>query len=336
MIDGGAPVTLPRGACVVSIDTELAWGTAHYRDGAGPGHRFEREREVVDRALGIFARHGVAATWAIVGHLFLDRCERGADGRPHSDLARPDYPWLAGDWFDVDPCSTLAEAPYWYGRDMVDQIRTCPVPQEIACHGFSHMMIGDAGSSAEVFNSELAASAAAAGEVALTMRSFVFPRTSVGFVDCLPDHGYVAYRDRRLGQAFGSRPHWQRKLLRLADMVRPLAGSAVTPARHPSGVWNIPQTYLYAPATQRPRVPIALWVRRPIARLRAAARHRALFHLYFHPYNLTAAPDRTLEGLDRICAAAARLRDAGRLDMMTMGQLADRLSQDNTHRRARG
>ena len=62
-----------------------------------------------------------------------------------------------------------------------------------------------------------------------------------------------------------------------------------------------------------------------MARLRQAARHRSLFHLWFHPYNVTADPERAFAALDRICAAAARLRDAGDLDILTMGDLAARL-----------
>ncbi|NDU79241.1 hypothetical protein GWI34_42670, partial [Actinomadura sp. DSM 109109] len=52
------------------------------------------------------------------------------------------------------------------------------------------------------------------------------------------------------------------------------------------------------------------------------AKDRSLFHLWFHPYNVTADPRRALAALDRICAEAARLRDAGRVDTLTMGELA--------------
>ena len=56
---------------------------------------------------------------------------------------------------------------------------------------------------------------------------------------------------------------------------------------------------------------------------------RSLFHLWFHPYNVTADPDRALAALDRICAEAARLRDAGRLDTLTMGELAASLRESS-------
>ena len=323
-------VPMERGAFVVSIDTEMAWGMAHRPDQVDEAVRrgdYDDERRLVDRALDVFARHGIAATWAVVGHLFLGRCEAGPDGRPHPDLARPAYGWLGErDWFAIDPCSALDDAPAFYGRDIVESIRACPVEQELACHGFSHVMIGDEGCEAAVFDSELAASAAAAGKLDVALRSFVFPRNSIGHVDRLPAHGYVAFRGGRARPAFAGSPPWARRALRVADQVRPLAGSAARPVRDPSGAWNVPQTYLFAPATQRPRVPVAAWVRRPIARLRQAARHRSLFHMWFHPYNLTAAPERAIDALDRICAAASRLRQAGRLDVVTMGQLADRLA----------
>jgi peptidoglycan/xylan/chitin deacetylase (PgdA/CDA1 family) len=321
------PVRLDRGAFVVSIDTEMAWGAAHVRDGSGPRHPYEPERDLVARLLEVFERHGVPATWAIVAHLFLDHCERGADGRPHPELLRPAYPWLDEDWFAIDPCSTLEDEPFYYGRDMVEQIQACPVPQEIGCHGFSHVMIGDEGSSPEVFDSELAASARAAEGIGETPKSFVYPRNSLAYMDRLAAHGYTSYRGPRAVPTFAGRPSWQRSILGRIDKLHPLAGTAVLPSRHESGIWNVPQTYMMAPATQRPRVPVEVWVRRPIARLRQAARCRSVFHLWFHPYNITAAPERSIEALDRICARAARLRDAGRIDILSMEQLADQMAR---------
>jgi hypothetical protein len=303
---------LARGACVVSIDTELAWGGAHRRDG-DPAPAYDGEREAVAGILDVLAHHQVPATWAIVGHLFLDRCDRSG-GRPHPEVVRPDFAWLDGDWFDVDPCSDRAEAPDYYAPDVVDAIRACPVPQEIGCHSFAHVMAGDPGCSREAFLSDLVACRAAAGDQPL--RSFVYPRNSVGHVDALPAVGFTAYRGHPPAPLAG------RPVLRLLDRVRPLAGSAVRPARHPSGVWDVPQTFLLAPATRRRWLPVDLWVRRPKARLRQAARERSLFHLWFHPYNVTADPPRALAALDAICAEAARLREAGRLDTLTMGGLA--------------
>src|SRR5690606_19789778 len=113
---------------------------------------------------------------------------------------------------------------------------------------------------------------------------------------------------------FAGGPGWQRRGLTALDGLRPLAGSAVRPVRDAGGVWNVPQTYLFAPATAGRRLPVALWCRRPLSRLRQAARHRSLFHLWFHPYNVTADPERALAALEVVCRAADRLRAAGRGD----------------------
>jgi peptidoglycan/xylan/chitin deacetylase (PgdA/CDA1 family) len=319
----GAPVPLTRGAFVVSIDTELAWGEMHRRDGSEGRHRFAAEREVIDRLLALFARYDISATWAVVGHLFLDACHD--DGRgPHPDLVTPDYPWLDGDWLAVDPATDLGHDPFWYGRDIVDAILACPVRQEVGSHSFSHVIVDDPACTAEVFDSELNAAERVAAERDVELRSFVYPRNQIAQVARLGEHGFRCYRGGRPQPPFAGRPAWQRRALGLADKVRPLAGSAVLPAPGDGGVWNVPQTYLFAPSADS-RLPVDLWVRRPVARLRQATRARSLFHLWFHPYNVTAAPERSFAALDRICAAAARWRDAGELDVLTMGDLAARL-----------
>ena len=325
MTDAGTPVPLERGAFVVSIDTELAWGEAHRRDGTEGSHHFDAERQVIDAILDLFARHGIAATWAIVGHLFLDACHD--DGRgPHPGLVTPDYDWLDEGWLAVDPCSTLADAPHWYGRDIVDAVLGCAVPQEVGSHSFSHVIVDDPACTPDVFASELAAAAGVAAERDVELRSFVYPRNKIGQIERLAEHGYRCYRGGRTSVPFAGRPGWQRRGLALVDKVRPLSGSATRPARHPSGVWNVPQTYLFAPATAGGTwLPPAVWARRPRARLRQAARDRSLFHLWFHPYNVTAQPERALAALDVVCREAARLRDQGRIDVLTMGDLAARL-----------
>lgn len=321
-VTSSAPA-LVRGAFVISIDTELAWGEADRRGPAHTGRSYEREREVIGRILEVFDRHGISATWAVVGHLFLDGCQKGPDG-PHPEVARAGYDWLEGDWFDIDPCSSAGDAPSFYGPDIVDAILACPTPQEIGSHSFSHLIVDDPACSPEVFASDLDAAASVAARRGVELRSFVYPRNGVAHLEELAAHGFRSYRGRRATPAFAGRPSWQRRVLYTADRVHPLRGSAAYPARHECGLWNIPQSYyLFGPIKSRRLVPTS-HQRRPVVRLRQAARHRSLFHMWFHPHNVIATPG-ALATLDHICAAAARLRDAGRLDVLTMGALTTRL-----------
>jgi len=223
-----------RGVAVISIDTELAWGESHHRDGAGPRRDYGSERAAIDQILEVFDRYDVSATWAIVGHLFLDHCE-AVDGRAHPEIVRPINPPSSsnGDWFDIDPCSTLQDAPAFYGRDIVAAIAGCGTPQEIGCHSFSHLIADGCGEDA--FESDLAACRAVAAADGVDVRSFVYPRNAIDHIDLLRANGFVCYRGSA-ASAIASAG----RLVRYADRVRPLASSAVVPIRHSSGVWNVP------------------------------------------------------------------------------------------------
>lgn len=306
----------------------MAWGRAHRRDGSAPESGLDRERQVIERLLELFERYEVPATWAIVGHLFLDGCSGDGADRPHPEVLRPDYGWLDGDWFDIDPCSDVASAPHYYGSDIVRSIQSCAVPQEIASHSFSHMIMDDPGVSVDVFASELAASRAEARRHGVELQSFVYPRNAIAHRDRLAATGFTSYRGGRPSRPFAGRPGWLRRTLGVVDRVRPLPGSAVWPEMEPSGLVNVAQTYLFAPDVKGRRLPPTLWARFPAARVRQAARQRALCHLWFHPYNITAAPDRALTALETVCRTMARERDRGRLDLLTMAQVSDRVRRD--------
>jgi hypothetical protein len=154
------------------------------------------------------------------------------------------------------------------------------------------------------------------------LRSFVYPRNSVGHQEVLRRHGYVAYRGARPDPFTGlSGP--VARLARTADLVRPTNRSVVAPIDE-AGLWNLPATALYG--MDRRRGDARLWHHQLHRRLDHAARHRGLFHLWFHPHNLQRDPERALNGLRGICQRAARLREAGRLDTMTFGGLADHLT----------
>ncbi len=317
----------PRAQFVVSIDLEMSWGAVHH----GRPHNdapYRREREIVRDVLAAMDRHGISATWAIVGHLFLESCAP-VDGVPHPDVVRPEYPWLEGDWYDLDPGRSVAVAPTWYGPDLVTAIRECITPQEIGSHAFGHLIAGEPGCSAEAFASDVAAARAVAADRGTELRSFVFPRNSIGHLDLLAASGFVAYRGAT-PLRFAERPDWQRRLLTAVDTVWPLAASAVRPQVEGPLV-NIPHTYMFNPdSSTAERLGTGTWVRLMRRRLRHAVRTTSLFHLWFHTHNLANRPERAEAGLEAVFAEARRLIDAGRMENLTMGQIADRMIHEPT------
>ena len=193
------------GTFVLSLDTELAWGAIHRGGYAGREDHFDRTRFVVSELLTMLERYEISATWAIVGHLFLDSCSP-VNGVKHPEITRSNHDLTEHDWFDRDPCSNVDEQPFWYGADIVRQIAESPVQQEIGCHNFSHLIV-DAECSREAFESELRACRRAAEGWNTSLRSFVFPRNVIGHLDVLAYNGFVAFR--------GITPTWTSRVPRL-------------------------------------------------------------------------------------------------------------------------
>lgn len=312
---------------VLSIDTELVWGSFDLFSPATFEARYPEMRTVIRGILDALVDHEMAATWAVVGHLFLDSCERGPDGRAHPDFPRPRLAWHPQDWFAADPCTDRARDPLWYGDDLVDLLLDARVAQEVGCHSFAHIPYGDPGCTPDVVEADLTVCAELAAKRGLTMRSFVFPRNIEGHHGALAEHGFTAYR--------GLDPTWFESLpgqtsrgARLLDQTLPIPPPVSTPTETRPGLWNIPGSMLLI-GRRGPRrlVPPAAPVAKAKAGMARAVREGKVFHLWFHPFNLAADRERSLAMLRAILAEAVRLRDRGALDVRTMGDLAGALSR---------
>ncbi|HEX8091229.1 MAG TPA: hypothetical protein VF762_20405 [Blastocatellia bacterium] len=317
-------IKLDRGVFTVSLDFELIWGTL---DLFGP-ERFraacEIERAVIiDRLLSLFVEYDVPATWCILGHLFLGHCTAGR-GIKHPEIVRPSHAWCKNDWFEHDVGGQEDGSSVFLGRSLVEKIQSCPVPQEIGCHSFSHVIFGDAGCSVETAETELAACVEAAASLGIQMRSFAFPRNEVGHLALLRKYDFTCYR--------GPEPHWYeraglpvlfKRLAALAAVLVSAEPPVMLPEKTAEGLWNIPGSMIYFPAHGlRRHIPSSLRVRRAIKGLDAAARRRRVFHLWFHPTNMADSTDAMFDGLRRILDRAGSLRARGELTVSPMGAIA--------------
>jgi hypothetical protein len=158
----------------------------------------------------------------------------------------------------------------------------------------------------------------------VTLRSFAFPRNSVGHLDVLREHGFSCYR--------GPEPVWYervgvpralKRLGHLADVVAARRPPVAAPVAEHDGLWNIPGSMLYFPMHGRRRyIPVSVRVRRAEKGLQRAVRERKVFHLWFHPTNLADESERMFKGLRGIFECVAALRTAGRVVVAPMGALA--------------
>ncbi|MBI4534718.1 MAG: polysaccharide deacetylase family protein [Ignavibacteriae bacterium] len=295
------PNGLGRGVVSFSIDFELAWAWQYARNQSKDCEKIAlHEREQVPRLLAKFDEYGIGATWATVGHLFLEKCERGWDGLAHSDMRRLQHfeneywKFSSGDWFQHDPCSSVDRDPAWYAPDLIEQILASKAGHEIGCHSFSHSAFGVPCSS-DVAASEIDACLEAMKPFGLRPTTWVFPGNIEGNFDTLATRGFKGVR------AF---PHsWAEVSLPLKRNDDMWGIHASTPIDLDGGGWNLEER---------------------LARLkkyvdRASATNLST-HIWFHPSLPRRQIDSLLFPLLRYCA---ELREKGAIDILTLDGLVD-------------
>lgn len=307
----GRDLKLKKGAFVLSLDFELAWGT---RGAEYLKSDYLNTRQMIARLLELFAKYDIKATWATVGHLFLDSCNS------HLEIMSP-----AG-WFDVDPHSHLQSDPIWYGKDIVDRILSCPVKQEIGCHTFSHVVADDPACTPEWFRSELVACKNLAASRGLELMSFVYPKNHVAHTTILKEQGFSVYRAPDDNWYAGLSGIFKR-LAHVLDNYLLLPARPVLPKKQ-DGLISLPGSYFYPHARGWAKyLPVSFRVSKVMRGINRAVKDKKVFHLWFHPFNLASNPDELLRGLDRIFARVAELKRQGLIDQVMMGEIDQLVSE---------
>lgn len=307
------------GSVVLSIDAELGWG--HHDFDTPPSNRVEAGRTGWSRLVALLDEFEVPATWAIVGHLFLEEC----DGR-HADHPSP------SGWFDRERKQWRSRPDLRFGQELIEAVRAASVDHEIGSHSFTHVVFDERATSRNLARAEIEESLDAAKNFGLDLQSFVFPRNVVGHRDLLAEYGFQCYR----GQSPINRDNsfMPRRLRRLLRGVRPNDESLlVEPTMDGYGLVNVPASmFLYSFEGQLRDIlaPVIgdLMVRQAKRGIDLAARRDGLFHVWLHPNNLHRAY--TVVRLRRILAYLAERRDAGDITIETMDEVADRVRSADT------
>ena len=297
---------------IMSLDTELLWGYAGY-----PSNEVislmksdaKKVRGCIDILLNLFQKHNIPATWAVVGHLFLDHCDC-EDGVPHKDMPR-----FKEDWYSSDPCTDIKRDPLYYGKDIVEKILSSRIEHEIGYHSFSHVVFSEC--SQEVAEAEIKKGVKLAEEFGITFKSFVFPENKIGHVDILKKYGFKIYRGYNLaGKSVGkSLPvrtinFAQSKIVPfLVEPIPKLGG----------GIWELPSSMTLPDPSFR----FTLALRAGLG-VRKAIKENKILHVFLHPHSLLMYPS-LKDDLDKFLGIVAKKRDEERIEVMTMGELASHL-----------
>src|SRR3989441_1507630 len=280
-----------KAAACISADLELSWAfRMHPKEVAQERGRHSREN--IPCLLRIFENYAFPITWATVGHLFLESCERASSGLAHPEMPRPPRNQLwTGDWYVHDPCTNYKKDPFWYAPDVIQGILKSPVGHEIGTHSFSHIDFSPGSSDPTLARREIEESVTAMQRFRISPRSLVYPFNKMGhaYLDLLSELSITAvrHRDRRVTLSY--------------------------PERTPSGVYKLYESMnLRAPDYYDYLDKVKIFMTK-------AAERRAVFHLWFHPSDPT---DLFESELLRIIQFLGGQRKDGLAWIATMGEIA--------------
>lgn len=289
---------------IISIDTELVWGYALYPEDKAIKVMLSdtsKARDAINALLAIFDKYNIPATWAVVGHLFLEHCTL------EECTARKNISELKGEKYTFDPCTNIDTDPLYYGRDIIDKILSSKVEHEIGYHSFSHIPFSEC--SREVAEAEIEKGIELAGELGIKLKSFIFPEDKIGHIEILKKYGFTAYRGliakrRSLNRSFFVRA----KNLAINELI----ANPVEP-RWIDGIWELPSSMLFSD----PLFPFTL-LPRAKGGINRAIRENKIFHIWLHPSNLLTQKGLS-KRLEAVIAYVDKRRQEGKLHVATMG-----------------
>jgi len=296
---------------MLSLDTELFWGGARDVQSKALGPIINdptKGRGSINVLLSLCKKYNIPVTWAMVGHLFLDHCQK-EDGIPH-----PEMPRFQENWYSFDPCTNIKLDPLFYGKDIVETIMTNSVKHEIGYHTFSHVPFSEC--SRIVARAEISRGIEAARELGITLESFVFPYNLIGHVDVLAETGFKIYRGQDLGAITVNNSAVPRNK-RIKNRIFPPPSEP----RWINGIWEIASSTIAL--DKQLHLPLAA---RSKLGIRQAIRSKSIFHICMHPHDLLYKPFLAIE-LDKTLAFVDKMRQHGQLQALTMGGLAARLKK---------
>lgn len=289
---------LDKPVVVISADFELAWAWRYAEGGlANALAKAKLERAQTPRILKLLDDHQVPITWATVGLLADPKHGLGSSAPPPLPAYKGRF-WSfpGGNPFAAVEAGVDLSSPDWYAPDLIENILKARTQHEIGSHSFSHHESSARVCPEAFFEWELKASAEALGRFGVKPTSFVFPGNLPGHHAVLDRNGYTAVRDFP----------WNREI------------EIALPKKLGPRLWGIHQSLCLEAYGNDP----AYCGRKARHLLQKSLPHRRVISLWFHPSLDEEDFNRSFHPIVKMCA---NLRDKGKLEILTMKQLAHRM-----------
>jgi len=307
---------------VFSIDTELAWARIHHRNLEDYNELLAEYRNAVEWLLATFEKYEIPATWAIVGHLFLDSCS----SPPHEDITKPNYDWVDGEWYQYDPCSSFDEDPYFYAPDIVKKITDSHIDHEIGSHSFAHINFADPGCSYRAALDDLNKCQQISRELHFeNLTSFVFPQDKVGNLKALHDSGFKVFRGAGVYDEIRDSSKYK-KLLYTLGVCLGIPNEPISASKN-DGLINLPLSNHYR--LERPMVlnnpysfvPLFSKYLSVKNSVRKAIKMNKIAHIGLHPIDFGMHSEKYRKHFERLLEFISDSRNKQKIDTITMSDI---------------
>ena len=314
------------GYFLFSLDTEL--GTGYFDEDKARHRLFSKdglaERKRIAAVLALCEQYDIHATWAIVGHLFFNRCEYCHDC--------PISHWKGRFGSYEEAYGT--DHPLWYGDDVVRLIQQSFVKQEIGFHGHTHEPF-DAISELQA-QREISEWKRLAQRFGIDATSIVFPRDRAGHLSVLSQHGFTNYR-ADVVEPLVIRNRYFGRYVKTVDHIVGLSTAPVYPleAIVDDGLLRLTSSqHLFgfnrSVDTTLDKLNLStLRLRRITRGIKHAADRGQMFHLWAHPWEFRTKED--LAKLEHIFQTVKAFSAAGQMQSVTMSDMASMIiDQDHS------
>ncbi len=309
------------GYFLFSLDTELGWGNYdHFRPG-----RFSTdgkiERQAIKRILNLLADYNIVATWAVVGHLFYEKCE---DCDPC-----PIQGWR-GKYLSFEQIYDL-NSPLFYGSDVIDTLLQSGSRHEIAFHGFTHRIFDDISMDGQDASYEIQEWMRLSKIKNIVPQTVIFPRNQLGHLRLFKEFGFICFRGKEILPEVYSMPIIGRLLRRFHRQLSSFLPSNVyeLPGLDQNGLVNLPSTQHFFGYDRRvDRLLVALNLdkfstHQMLKGINKAADQRKIFHIRAHPSDFRT--DRDFEKLRYLFANVSAQVEKGLLQSIGLADLARKI-----------
>lgn len=291
-----------NGTFVISLDFELLWGVHDHETKETFREQILGARKAVEEMLKLFEQYQIHATWGIVGMLMAENKE---EILKYSPALKPQYdkPALSSYAHMEDVGDNEESDVYHYAHSLVAKIRNCP-NQEIASHTFSHYYCKASGQNIEEFLADLLAAKKIANEkFGIDLKSLILPRNQ--FVEeyavAINKAEFDVVRGNPPSKAYEGKKKMARTL-RLVDTYVGICGRktyALTSVL-PKKPINIRASSFFRKYNTRLAVLERLKVLHIKREMRYAAQKGQVYHLWWHPHNISKNQDKCLRQLCEI------------------------------------